>query len=92
MISTIHESTPVARKDYRCNACDAVRDMISGRGNPFTFKEWRAIVKAKQNGWRIKKGEKYLRQFNADGGDTWTYRGIPAISDICTKYKLFEDY
>ena len=59
----------------------------------FTFTELRKIVKARRNGWKIKKGEKYIRQNNVDetSGDFYTYKAIPAIHDICIKNDVYID-
>lgn len=89
MIVTIHEVFSTARKDYHCNACEFLfnDDDMSG----FTFAEYRAIVTAKWNGKKILKGQKYIRQFNTDGGHTWTFRAIPEIHKICVKYNLYDE-
>jgi len=57
----------------------------------FTFAERRQIVIARRNGWRIKKGEKYVKQFTKCCGDIGTFRAIPAIHAICVKYKIYQD-
>lgn len=89
MITTIHEQKPVARKDYKCEACLFIRD--GGYFDDMTFGEKRLVVKARQNKWMIKKGERYIRQFNTDGSDTWTFRAIPAMHDICVKYHFYHE-
>ncbi len=92
MITTIHESTPVARKNYSCNACEFIFN--DDYRNGYTFSEYRSIIKARNNNYRILKGEKYIRQWNADeiSGDTWTYRAIPEIHQICIKHELYDNY
>jgi hypothetical protein len=94
MISTIHHSVQVARRDYHCDGCECLfdgRDYKINTHTKFTISEMRAIIKTKNNNFMIKKGEKYIRQFNTDGGDTWTYRSIPEIHEICIKYNIFLD-
>lgn len=89
MKTTIYDQTSVARKDYDCDACLFARD-----SHPFdymTFAERRVVVKARANGWKIKKGQKYVRQFNTDGSYTWTFRAIPEMHDICIKYEMYPD-
>lgn len=90
MITVIHESTPVARKQYRCDACERIIDAVNdGR---FTFAEYRKIVRAKRQGWQIQPGQKYVKQFNTDGRDVWTYRAIPEMHELCIEHDLFDDW
>jgi hypothetical protein len=89
MIHSISHATPVAKKDYPCNASEWVYESLMYV--KFTFSEKRDIVKAKRNGWKVKKGEKYIRQFNTEGGDTWAYIAIPAMDELCQKYDLFPE-
>ena len=88
MVTVIHQQNPIARRDYDCDACVFISDDIPDN---LTFGELRIIARARQNGWKIKKGERYLRQFNTDGADTWTFRSIPGIAAICQKYDLYPD-
>lgn len=88
MVKVIKQTNPKARKDYCCMACEWISDDLNNFG--LTFSDYREIVKAKRNGYKIKKGEKYISQFNTDCGDTWTFRAIPAIHEICIKYKLYD--
>lgn len=93
MISTIHENKVFsARKDYRCNTCKCMGHMDGFTLHDLTEAEKDAIERAKENDWKIKKGEPYIRQFNTDGGDTWTFRAIPAIYQICLDHDLYGDY
>ena len=93
MITIIHESTQKARKDYYCNACEFLLEGDNVCELGLTFSEYRSIVKAKQNGYKILKGEIYLRQYNSDetSKDTWVYRAIPEIHKICLKYDLYDE-
>lgn len=92
MIEIIYESTPSAKKNYNCHACyflfedDWWREKIK-----MTFSEYRAIIIAKRHKYKILKGERYIRQFNKKFGDTWTFRAIPAIHEICCKYKIYPE-
>ena len=89
MITTIYEQKPIARKDYDCEASLFVRECNTV--DFMTFAERRVIVKARKNGWRIKKGQRYVRQFNTYSGDTWTFRAIPEMHDICAKYDIYPE-
>lgn len=91
MITVIHQYKYKARKNYNCDACNNLFESdICDLG--LTFTEYRSVVKAKQNNSRILKGETYLRQFNRDdSNNTWVFRAIPEIHEICIKYKLYEE-
>ena len=91
---TISESEPVARKNYGCDACVWLteydwKELIS---LGLTFAERRAVIKARQNGWRIMKGEKHL-QATIIGceNEIISWRAIPEIHAICLKYDIYED-
>lgn len=86
----LSESTPIAAKDHRCSACDWLSEVL--HDYEFTFAERREIVKARKNGWMIKKGEEYIVQNNVDCGEFYVFKAIPAIHDICLNYNLYEEY
>lgn len=90
MITVIHESTPIARKAYWCDACEFIQEAIGD--TTFTISDLRLIVKARRNGWKIQPGQRYIRQFNSDYGETWTFRAIPEMDAICRKYDLYPEY
>ena len=91
MVTVIHESTPTARKAYRCDACEWIENYIND-GVTFTIADYRRIVKARRNGWMIQPGQRYIRQFNTDGNEAWTFRAIPEIAELCVKYELYDDW
>lgn len=85
------------RKDHYCNACEW---LINGEGLNMirrgeiktTISERRAIVKAKNNNWKVKKGERALYFVGTYDGEFYYCHSIPEIHDICVKYDLYEDY
>jgi len=86
-INVLREEYPVARKDHNCSACEWIREDM----RDFTFAELREIVIAKRNGWKIKKGQKYIKQINICDGDFGVYKAIPEIHDICIEHDMFEN-
>lgn len=88
-METLRSEEPIARKEYWCDASEYVRESLSQ--TEFTYAEYREIVKAKRQGWKIKAGQKYVKQVQSDGGEIITYRAIPAMNDLCYKYDLFPD-
>lgn len=91
MISIIHESKPTARKEYNCDACNFLFNLSDICELGLSLSEYRSVAKAIQNNYRIQKGSKYVRQFNTDGSEAWTFRAIPEINDICLKFDLYEE-
>lgn len=83
-----------AKKDYDCMACEWIdhdlRDII--QSNNFTFTELRAIATAKENNWKILKGQRYGRQAMVSDGEFYLFKFIPEIHEICVKYDLYEPY
>lgn len=90
MVEIIHESRPIARKAYWCNACEFIQE--NGDYTGFAMSDLRLIVKARRAGWKIQPGQRYIRQFNRDSGETWTFRAIPEMHEICRKYDLYPEY
>ena len=90
-VRTLSQSTPIARKEHLCNAswffCDYDINII--RGAKYSFSEWRAIIKARNNNWKIQKGQKYLNQRNVQEGQIYTFKAIPEIHDLCVKHDLY---
>ena len=89
MIQVIKETNPVARKDHYCDACTYLLE-VGYNGIGLSFHEYRDIVKAKRNGYKIKKGSKYLNQFNTDGGDCWSFKAIYEIHRICVRLDIYD--
>ena len=90
-ITVLSESIPTARKDHECMACDFIlASGISGFG--YSFSELRLIAKAKAKakGYKILKGQKYIRQNNIFDGELYTFKAIPEMHDICIKHELYE--
>ena len=85
------------RKDHNCNACEWLVNgdaltMIRRGEIKLTISERRAIVKAKQNNWKVKKGQRALYHVGIYDGDFYYCYSIPEIHDICVKYDLYEPY
>lgn len=89
MVKTLSESRLVARKDHNCDASDWICQQ--GLGNvDFSFSEYRAITKAKKQGWKIKKGQEYIRQNNVQDGEPYTFKAIPELHQICLDHDLYD--
>lgn len=81
--------TVTASKDYPCNACVWLRN-ADLRGE-LSFAELRKVALAKRDGWKIKKGQKYLKTTGKWDGDFDTVRSRPEIDDICRDHEVYEE-
>lgn len=91
MAYLLWESKPIARRAYACDACHWLRE--GAQRGEFTFAELRAIARAKQQGWRILKGQQYLRQVTKEGREIMVFRAIPEIDKICWDHEFYpQDY
>lgn len=90
MTEIIKQTKPKARKNHYCMASEWLNQCGNLRGLTFTFSEWRAIIKARDNNWEIQKGDIYINQRNVDCGDIFTFKAIPEIHEICIKYDYYD--
>lgn len=88
-VTVLSELTPVARKKHRCMASEFILNYgINGFG--YSFSELRSIAKARKNGYKIVKGQKYIRQNNICDNALYTFKAIPEMHEICLKYEHYE--
>ena len=87
MIEVIKDTNQVARKDYSCDACDAI---LSSMVYPDDFDkdDLEVMSQAFNDGWKIKKGQVYNRQCNKIGGDIGTFKSRPEMLFIYFKYDM----
>ena len=88
-MTILSEYSHRAAKDHFCSACEWIRELLYNY--EFTFAERRIIIKARKNGWMIKKGEEYIIQNSVSNGEFYAFKAIPAIHDICLKYDIYEE-
>lgn len=67
-------------------ACEFIRN--SEWFDYMTFTERRKIIEARNNDFKIKKGDKYIRQTCKEEGRVYTFIAIPEMHSICIKYKV----
>ncbi len=87
-ISVLSESTPVASKDYDCMACEWINNKWGDC--EFTVSELKLIAKARRNDYKVKKGDKYIRQSNKYEGKVYDFIAIPEMHDICLANDIYE--
>lgn len=86
------KTTPIARKLYNCQACENILAWWSDADiKEMTEPEIADFEIAKAHRFKILPGEQYIKQSGVYDGDFYTFRGIPAMVDICHKYELFNE-
>lgn len=89
MPKLLSESEQIAAKDYDCQACEWLLNRgVNGYGH--SIAELRIIAKAKKYNYKIKKGEKYLRQRLIFEGQFYTFVARPEIHKICLEHEIYE--
>lgn len=82
-----------ARKDYHDDSYEwlepFLHERLYGSRWQLSFSDWRTIAKLKANGWKIKKGQVYERQYNVQDGETYTFKSLPEIVKICQKLDAY---
>lgn len=89
----ISESTPIARKNYGCDASIWINEYPEVVDDAeINFTDRRTIAKMRKNGWRIMKGEKHKQQtvISCDG-DMISLRASIPILNILYKYDLMPE-
>lgn len=89
MITVLSQTTPVAKKQHECSACEFILGAgVNGYG--YTFSELRLIAKAKKQGYKIQIGQRYLKQNNVCDGEFYTFKAMPEMHQICLDHDHYE--
>jgi hypothetical protein len=89
MATLLSQSTPIAKKDHPCDACHWLNE--GGFPDGVTISEIKAYIRAKRDGFKIKKGQKYIKHVQIWCGDFSVFKARPEIDAICHKYELYEE-
>lgn len=92
MVDSIIETKLINRamKDYECVACLWIENMCRNDIiDTLTFSELRSYARAKANGFKILKGQPYIREPMVCDGDFFVQRCIPEIRAINIKYDIW---
>lgn len=90
MTQVIHSSTQVARKTYPDDGYYSVYE--ADKDYKIEGEMLTNYLRAKDNRPHlIQPGDEYVRQFNTDSGQAWTWRTKKAFFDIMVKYDIWED-
>lgn len=88
MAIVISQTQQRAKKEHSDDGDQYFDDEIIG----ITLEELQQIQHSKNNGWRIKPGEIYIRQAVVECSDFYVFKCRKEIFDIISKYRLFEEY
>jgi len=87
-----------ARKDYPCDACyillqeyGKLQLFINENSWRLSTQELQILRDIERNGFKIKKGEPYLRIAGVFDGEFNEFKANKQIHDICLKYNVYED-
>jgi hypothetical protein len=89
MNTLLRSSKHTAQKDYECNACLWLKDAIPHYLPKMTFGEYRSIVLARRDNYKVKKGMQYLRTTGLFEGDFYSCASRIEIDKICAKYNFY---
>lgn len=84
-----------AGKDHVCNACEwllgigDLREIFSTI--EMTLSEKKTLVRMKNNGWKIKKGEPCVYVVGICDGDFGGWYYNKEVHEICVKYDVYLD-
>lgn len=88
-VSTL--TTPVARKDYHCQASDWIDNTLGWNEEEYEEADRPAIRKALAEGKKILKGTQYVKVTGKWEGEFDTFRARKDLNDICHKYELYPE-
>ena len=92
MSRIIRTSYPIANKEHECMASVWLTEC--GESPSYlgmTISETKHWVKARQNRYKIIKGQKYLNTVQVWDGEFGVFKAIPEIHELCLKYDLYGD-
>lgn len=82
------ETIQKARKNYDCQACEWVINCLDI--SDLTDEEIKLYETAKSEGFKVLKGQEYLKISGKWEGDFSVFRARPEIEKLCQKYNLYE--
>jgi len=89
MDTLLTDERPIARKEYHCQASDWINDCGWADGD-WTQEEAEDIEAARKDGWKIRKGERYVYQTGRHEGEMVTFRAKERLHEICLRHNLYE--
>ena len=85
----IYQNKVTARKDHVCNGCQVYLSEYSAQDFPFSQKK--ELIQAAKDGFKIKKGQKYLRCTVVHSGNIWTFKVRIDIDVFLTKHGIYQE-
>ena len=82
------ETQPIARKDYHCEASDWLGNFSD---DEFDEEELTVIARARHEGFKILKGERYTKTTGKWEGEFSTFRARIDLNNICIKHNAYDE-
>jgi len=88
-MTNLSETKQVARKTYRCDACEVWRNS-SYSEKDVSPDDWLIVQACEADNWKIVVGQEYLKVVYVDDGIT-TYRARLDMHNLCNRLGFFDD-
>ncbi len=83
--------TPIARKQYHCDASEWIANTIGWDEDEYDDADISIIRKAGHEHCKILKGTRYLKVSGIWEGEFTTFRAREDLNAICLKYDLYSE-
>ena len=84
-------TTPVARKEYHCQASDWIDNSIGWDEQEYDEEDRPVIRQAKAENCKILKGTRYVKVSGKWDGEFHVFRARDDLDSICKKYDLYQE-
>ena len=91
MYTELRSDTPIAKKDYGCDAFVWLDQDLQYYREEMTAEDEAILDKAISEGCKIRKGDKYMYSVGLYEGEFSTFRGRIDLTALCHKYDAFQD-
>ena len=90
MITVLRDIQPIARKKYKCDACELFLDGSLYKED-MDESDYETVLEAKKDRWEILPGTRYRKLSYVEDGVFYTFRRRLDMDCICDKYELFDE-
>ncbi len=87
----ISTTTQKANKDYNCDACYWWNKAGFGLDECESIEQMVVFETAEKEGFKILRGQKYIKQIGINDGELCVYRARIDMNDICHQLDVFPD-
>ncbi len=90
MITVLSDIHPIARKKYKCDACELFLESCLNKEDMDEI-DYETVLEAKKDGLAILPGTRYRKVSCMEDGVFYTFRNRFDMDYICDKYELFDE-